>query len=1036
MPDYRFTTAFKKYLKAAHLPCCSLALAGTVGFIVLTFLSQPLFAATEAAQPQSGKSKIAQQSSAKVSTDELASFREHIRQAKEAERGPFSRIRWFCKDGQILPPKAYACVPHGGGVQHGEYTAAIKAIRAAGYPVANLYVEISPAQVLETEGDELLHFLVIERFLQQMDDGWLFRKARYYRGAMQAEDEVYHAESLLLDLSKRIGASTNDYLLVRDAARLFPRNALTQSRNAVLTEMRGLATETAQADPGFMSLRAKIHNQPAAEDAEAVRRYAKRNDAKAPMALYTRLAERIDAAFAPYPIAKKIAVLTKLASPEQQKNLSDSKERLEQAADVSQRLAALGDLAIQARAIATTQDEAANRLAALDISILLEQSSFTYGQELLRQSQTASRSTQLGWLGHIAKSLYGAGLISEIELNSIQQAVDELLGSDRTVGEYRNQLANLSRAANWAGQRLHRIYGQSLTKFVSIEPLAEQYIPDRLRASPLLFYARLLEGLSRDADRLAGVEHRLFGEPIAVGLRALNPGLSRGRLVTDFEQQTAGRDAIVLVPETIAELPVVAGILTESEGNALSHVQLLARNLGIPNVVIGNQHLATVREKAGREVVLAVSPGGLIELAEADARWANIFKQAAGRPNPGININVDKLELDKTALIGVEQLKSDDSGRVVGPKAAKLGALMQRYPGKVSAALAIPFGIYRELLELPMTTPNDPELGFSLDGPPLIEWLKGHYAELERLPVGSEAYNQYLESFLPKVRRHFEHIELPVSLRLKLYDAMLDYFGADGSYGVFVRSDTNVEDLPGFTGAGLNLTVPHVVGFEEILQAIKRVWASPFTTRAFNWRQGLVDQPEHVYASVLLHKSVSAEKSGVMVTADLDTGDTNYATVVVNEGVGGGVEGQSAENRVLNLSTGEAVLVNPANAAEKRVLLPEGGSAMVPTSGADVLLTENEIKQLFELARTVPERFPELLDANGKSVPADIEFGFINGELRLFQIRPFLVNDAALANNHLLQMDKQLDRHAGRKVDLSQPPAAASVQSKDLKQTQ
>jgi hypothetical protein len=26
-----------------------------------------------------------------------------IREMKSAERGPFSRIRWFCKDGQILP---------------------------------------------------------------------------------------------------------------------------------------------------------------------------------------------------------------------------------------------------------------------------------------------------------------------------------------------------------------------------------------------------------------------------------------------------------------------------------------------------------------------------------------------------------------------------------------------------------------------------------------------------------------------------------------------------------------------------------------------------------------------------------------------------------------------------------------------------------------------------------------------------------------------------------------------------------------------
>ncbi len=43
--------------------------------------------------------------------------------------------------------------------------------------------------------------------------------------------------------------------------------------------------------------------------------------------------------------------------------------------------------------------------------------------------------------------------------------------------------------------------------------------------------------------------------------------------------------------------------------------------------------------------------------------------------------------------------------------------------------------------------------------------------------------------------------------------AMKETFGSDNPPGVFVRSDTNVEDLAGFTGAGLNLTLPNVVGF-------------------------------------------------------------------------------------------------------------------------------------------------------------------------------------------------------------------------------
>jgi hypothetical protein len=76
----------------------------------------------------------------------------------------------------------------------------------------------------------------------------------------------------------------------------------------------------------------------------------------------------------------------------------------------------------------------------------------------------------------------------------------------------------------------------------------------------------------------------LFGKEVPTGLRALNPGIGRGvlRTLEDLEDVPEGTaDSIALVPETVSELPVVAGILTEHEGNSLSHVQLLARNLGL-----------------------------------------------------------------------------------------------------------------------------------------------------------------------------------------------------------------------------------------------------------------------------------------------------------------------------------------------------------------------------------------------------------------------------------------------------------------------
>ena len=46
--------------------------------------------------------------------------------------------------------------------------------------------------------------------------------------------------------------------------------------------------------------------------------------------------------------------------------------------------------------------------------------------------------------------------------------------------------------------------------------------------------------------------------------------------------------------------------------------------------------------------------------------------------------------------------------------------------------------------------------------------------------------------------------------------------------GCFVRSDTNVEDLDNFNGAGLNLTVFNRKSLDDIYDGLKEVWASPF----------------------------------------------------------------------------------------------------------------------------------------------------------------------------------------------------------------
>ena len=231
-----------------------------------------------------------------------------------------------------------------------------------------------------------------------------------------------------------------------------------------------------------------------------------------------------------------------------------------------------------------------------------------------------------------------------------------------------------------------------------------------------------------------------------------------------------------------------------------------------------------------------------------------------------------------------------------------------------------------------------------------------------------------------------------------------------------------MEDLAGFTGAGLNLTLPNVVGFDNLVAAITRVWASPFTARAFGWRQSHMTAPEHVYTSILLLESVASDKSGVLVTQDIDNGHSGVISVAVNEGLGGAVDGQAAESLRIDLETGAVRVLATATAPRRRVPDPEGGLIRLPSSGSDVVLQAAEIRQLIDFAQHLPDRFPPIVDDQGNPAPADVEFGFLDGDLRLFQLRPFLDSRMTGGIAYLHQMDASLrDSHKVR-VNMEETP--------------
>jgi len=89
-------------------------------------------------------------------------------------------------------------------------------------------------------------------------------------------------------------------------------------------------------------------------------------------------------------------------------------------------------------------------------------------------------------------------------------------------------------------------------------------------------------------------------------------------------------------------------------------------------------------------------------------------------------------------------------------------------------------------------------------------------------------------------------------------------------------------------------------------------------------------------------------------------------------------------------------------------------------------LSNNNIKVLMEFAKTVSDRFPMLKNDQGDPVPADIEFGFYQDSLVLFQIRPFLESSRARQNLFLNRLDQQLKEKYAMVVNLDEVPVIYS----------
>ena len=412
-------------------------------------------------------------------------LRSWIEGFKTSPKGPFERIRWFCKDGTVLPPKAYACKNHGGGIQHGEWNARAKALRAGGYTVATVLASVDPQAFVGSDADLFaLRQILLERFLIGWDDGWIFRGARSYRGALQIEDEEAGSRAVVRAMLRdRAWLEPERFLLLRETVRLLPLQADEGSAASV----RRQALVLAEKDPAFTPLRAKIHNQPDAGDAAKVRTYAKSKGKKSLRGDYERLATDIDALYSggngdelALALAPKVASHADLAS-----SLKKLGKKLESERDPATRIALASRLMGLLRKHLAKLDDPDVAIEALQLSLALETDAYVTGSEALAAVSSLSRSRHLELLDQTAEALYGAGLISLDQLADVKK------------GRERKDLSLLAKAPEWAGLSLSSDFGRAIEHLAPLEPEARLYTKDRLQVSLVPFYSGVVDSLGR-----------------------------------------------------------------------------------------------------------------------------------------------------------------------------------------------------------------------------------------------------------------------------------------------------------------------------------------------------------------------------------------------------------------------------------------------------------------------------------------------------------------------------------------------------------
>jgi pyruvate,water dikinase len=275
------------------------------------------------------------------------------------------------------------------------------------------------------------------------------------------------------------------------------------------------------------------------------------------------------------------------------------------------------------------------------------------------------------------------------------------------------------------------------------------------------------------------------------------------------------------------------------------------------------------------------------------------------------------------------------------------------------------------------------------------------------------------------------------------YGMLTEKLAADCSFAV--RSSATAEDLPEASFAGQQETFLNVSGLDNILLAIKKVYASLFNDRAITYRAHHGFDHKDVAISAGIQQMVRSDKgtSGVMFSMDTESGFKDVVFITASYGLGEPiVQGQVNPDefyvykQALDAKRSAILRRNIGSKKLKMVYAEPGSSEPVKTvnvareEAARFCLSDAEVEHLARQAVLIEKHY-------GK--PVDIEWAKdgINNEIYILQARPETVksrDDSQVMERYQLGEHSEIitsGRSIGQKIGQGRAKVLTSLSEMD-----